>query len=234
MQIHFHFYNDDNIRQESTQIKRKKWNPMLPQLLQEHGNVCYLCNEIMIVGTDRLQVDHMIPLSFGGQDEYHNLRPTHAPCNHYRQDLMLNDTRLPEQIEKAKAQIKAMRENPDQKLCLECQCDISNLAPQAWFCKSCIEIRKKAQLCDHLAKPENRERKKARNRVYRANPEVRAKENARQRARNRVYRANPEYRAKENARQRARYRARMANPEYRAKKNALARALYHAQKKQDA
>lgn len=57
-----------------------------------HGRWCYLC-ESPIVG--ELQVDHVEPLSRGGEHSYDNTRPTHPHCNLSKKDRFLHELDLP-------------------------------------------------------------------------------------------------------------------------------------------
>ena len=68
----------------------------LEQVLDKYGAVCYLC-EVAIdlslprkIGIDGwemgLHLDHIIPVSKGGQDSLDNVAPTHAICNLNKRD----------------------------------------------------------------------------------------------------------------------------------------------------
>lgn len=55
------------------------------QLANEQGWVCYLCGRPIdpqsTEPSQRLSVDHVMPLSKGGADSIENMRPAHAGCN---------------------------------------------------------------------------------------------------------------------------------------------------------
>ena len=63
----------------------------LEQILEEYGCVCYLCEQpidltlprkIGVEGWEHgLHLDHVTPVSKGGQDTLDNVAPTHAICN---------------------------------------------------------------------------------------------------------------------------------------------------------
>lgn len=63
----------------------------LEQVLEEYGQVCYLCEleidltlprKIGVAGWEfGLHLDHVTPISKGGQDCLENVAPTHAICN---------------------------------------------------------------------------------------------------------------------------------------------------------
>lgn len=57
------------------------------QVIERFGNICYLCDhEIDVMIDDKrdpmyLHIDHIIPISRGGQHTWDNVAPTHARCN---------------------------------------------------------------------------------------------------------------------------------------------------------
>ena len=142
MQMTFPF---DDTRIDNAKPRRDSLQRYLPALLAQHGHTCYLCGLDMRPATDPLHVDHLIPRHHGGANEWNNYRPTHAVCNIFRADLMLDDPRLPEQIAKAKVKLLHMRTFPKEKNCIECGGDISNLSPNRWYCIECREIKNKAK-----------------------------------------------------------------------------------------
>jgi 5-methylcytosine-specific restriction endonuclease McrA len=61
-------------------------------VLNLYGTSCYLCSEEINLSASRrsgigkdwefgLNIDHVIPISFGGPDTLENVRPTHVLCN---------------------------------------------------------------------------------------------------------------------------------------------------------
>lgn len=46
------------------------------RVLYNHGFICHICNQ-----PGATQVDHVTPLSQGGPDSEHNLRPAHKECH---------------------------------------------------------------------------------------------------------------------------------------------------------
>jgi 5-methylcytosine-specific restriction endonuclease McrA len=68
------------------------------QIVATYGSTCYLCEkeiDVTLVRTSRygLTVDHVVPLSKGGQDTLENLRPTHWICNIQKSDKSLEEYR---------------------------------------------------------------------------------------------------------------------------------------------
>jgi 5-methylcytosine-specific restriction endonuclease McrA len=63
----------------------------LDQVLEKYGTNCHLCSLPIDLDAPRspsieghkmgLHIDHLIPLSKGGQDNIENVRPSHAICN---------------------------------------------------------------------------------------------------------------------------------------------------------
>lgn len=61
------------------------------QVLDMYGNLCHLCAIAIDLQATRkcgtkgweygLHIDHVIPISMGGQDNLENVRPSHAICN---------------------------------------------------------------------------------------------------------------------------------------------------------
>jgi 5-methylcytosine-specific restriction endonuclease McrA len=61
------------------------------QVVAIYGPICHLCNESIDINISRkigqegwegsLHIDHIIPLSKGGEDTIRNVKPSHAICN---------------------------------------------------------------------------------------------------------------------------------------------------------
>lgn len=58
-------------------------------LWQRDGPMCYLCNGKMILTATT--IDHVIPLSKGGRDDFTNYRLVHPTCNIQKGNLLLDD-----------------------------------------------------------------------------------------------------------------------------------------------
>jgi 5-methylcytosine-specific restriction endonuclease McrA len=59
------------------------------RILREGHAVCHICGGAIDVFLPRehsasLEIDHAVPVAFGGGDETSNLRPTHKRCNRQR------------------------------------------------------------------------------------------------------------------------------------------------------
>lgn len=63
-------------------------------VIRIHGIACYVCgNECLIEKKDQyhpsyLTIDHVVPKVRGGSDHLENLRPAHARCNMYLNEMM--------------------------------------------------------------------------------------------------------------------------------------------------
>ena len=79
-------------RQRKIKMMGNGYEPYtLEQILEEYGQVCYLCEleidltlprKIGVAGWEfGLHLDHVTPISKGGQDCLENVAPTHAICN---------------------------------------------------------------------------------------------------------------------------------------------------------
>lgn len=53
----------------------------LPVLIARQGGLCGLCGEPLGEITPKIHVDHVVPRSFGGNDELDNLQAAHRRCN---------------------------------------------------------------------------------------------------------------------------------------------------------
>jgi 5-methylcytosine-specific restriction endonuclease McrA len=61
------------------------------QVLETYGKTCHLCNKEIDLKAPRqvgkkgweqgLHIDHIIPLSKGGDDTLQNVKPSHGQCN---------------------------------------------------------------------------------------------------------------------------------------------------------
>jgi hypothetical protein len=60
------------------------------ELLKKQNNICPLCKEIIFIG-ENTEVDHIIPLSRGGKEDYENLQITHTSCNRKKYNSIFYD-----------------------------------------------------------------------------------------------------------------------------------------------
>ena len=49
-------------------------------LFLDHKGQCHICGGLIQLG-QAWEVEHVIPLALGGDDEPHNMRPAHAKCH---------------------------------------------------------------------------------------------------------------------------------------------------------
>jgi len=63
-------------------------------VLMEHGSWCYLCESPIHADQD-IHLDHVVPLSRGGEHSYANVRPTHSTCNLIKSNQLLSELELP-------------------------------------------------------------------------------------------------------------------------------------------
>lgn len=62
--------------------KRRNWTKaQRAALYEEHGGICHICGEVIDLNTDRMDVEHLVPLALGGSDDWANIRPAHATCH---------------------------------------------------------------------------------------------------------------------------------------------------------
>ena len=79
MSIHHNMGSKDRRRRKQT-------------LLQRYGNVCYYCG--VTTSKDKLQMDHIIPRSKGGNNHISNLVLACSDCN----EAKSNEFLLPEEV----------------------------------------------------------------------------------------------------------------------------------------
>lgn len=89
-------------RRRATRLKNGFDKYTEQEVLDIHGTICYICELDIDMNAARqpgqpgwekgLQFDHVIPISRGGPDALHNVRPAHGKCN-----LSKND-KLPEEF----------------------------------------------------------------------------------------------------------------------------------------
>ena len=60
---------------------RTRTRKHLPVLIARQGGLCGLCGEPLGEITPKIHVDHVVPRSFGGNDELDNLQAAHRRCN---------------------------------------------------------------------------------------------------------------------------------------------------------
>ena len=79
-------------------VKTEKYS--YQQVLDAYGSDCHICDEPIDLDAPRgtgkpgweraLQVDHVIPLSKGGDDTLENVRPSHGQCNNRKNAKILS------------------------------------------------------------------------------------------------------------------------------------------------
>lgn len=66
---------------------RRKWNRL--KLWRQFGGICHICGDP--VPANRFHVDHVVPLSRGGKDEWDNLDIAHPLCNLQKGSWLLEE-----------------------------------------------------------------------------------------------------------------------------------------------
>jgi hypothetical protein len=78
-------------KREALRLGGKHENYSLKDILDKYGEICHICNKKIDLSLPRkcgqigweysLHLDHVIPLSLGGDDTINNVKPSHALCN---------------------------------------------------------------------------------------------------------------------------------------------------------
>jgi hypothetical protein len=66
-------------RLPSTGTGRQKLALFRKALWEEHYGLCGICG--LPVSFADMHIDHVVPVSLGGDDDWDNLQPSHMPCN---------------------------------------------------------------------------------------------------------------------------------------------------------
>ena len=64
--------------EEKKSLTNQLWN------IQNHR--CFICGEMIDLGINKVNIDHIKPLANGGKDEKANFAITHESCNKSKQD----------------------------------------------------------------------------------------------------------------------------------------------------
>lgn len=61
-------------------IKRREWlDHVISELYHDQGGMCSICNSPLVI--TEINVDHLIPFSWGGGNERTNIQVVHKQCN---------------------------------------------------------------------------------------------------------------------------------------------------------
>lgn len=76
------YRNDPDFRSKEN-ARRRKYRKHLSDLMEDYAGMCGICGEDMfgLESDSDIHVDHIVPVSRGGTDDYDNLQPAHAVCN---------------------------------------------------------------------------------------------------------------------------------------------------------
>lgn len=74
-----------SILKEIHPTKRKLWlSDVINEMFHSQNGLCALCSTQLEVNS--IQVDHIIPFTYGGGNEHNNLQLAHGECNNHKRD----------------------------------------------------------------------------------------------------------------------------------------------------
>jgi 5-methylcytosine-specific restriction endonuclease McrA len=76
---------------------------------EEGRNICAICEEPLKFR--EMTIDHIVPLSSGGEHSYRNTQPTHSLCNHIKDSLPMHQVNI-EEIRRIRA-MRRMKKRKD-------------------------------------------------------------------------------------------------------------------------
>ncbi len=78
-------------REFLNQLTKKEIENLKKELHEQRGGKCYICDQNIDLATQRTDIDHIVAIELGGDDDKHNFALTHAGCNRSKgiKDLQL-------------------------------------------------------------------------------------------------------------------------------------------------
>ena len=61
-------------------VRKTKSRKLRAELFQQHSGICHICQG-KILGHEQWEIEHIIPISLGGEDGGDNLAPAHQSCH---------------------------------------------------------------------------------------------------------------------------------------------------------
>ena len=61
-------------------VRKTKSRKYRAELFIKHNGICHICKD-KILGDERWEIEHIIPISLGGEDGGDNLAPAHQSCH---------------------------------------------------------------------------------------------------------------------------------------------------------
>lgn len=87
-------YLDSLTKDEKDELKK--------ELFERQKGKCFICEEVIDLKLQQLDIDHVTPLNLGGKDEKNNFALTHLNCNREKQDANLEVARIAKKFDKIK------------------------------------------------------------------------------------------------------------------------------------
>ena len=72
---------DDKSRDAT--VRKTKSRKLRAELFINHEGICHICQD-KILGHEQWEIEHIIPISLGGEDGGDNLAPAHIACHRWK------------------------------------------------------------------------------------------------------------------------------------------------------
>lgn len=86
-----------------TKVEREE---LLQKLHERQNGKCFICDNTIILGVSKVDVDHIVPLKNRGRDDENNFALTHEACNRAKQDADLNVARILARLKKLQEKVE--------------------------------------------------------------------------------------------------------------------------------
>ena len=90
-------------------LSKNDYSALVKRLWDIQSHFCFICEELIDLDLDTVNIDHIVPLANKGKDSQENFAATHESCNKSKQDANLKIARILQRL--SKIQKKILSEN---------------------------------------------------------------------------------------------------------------------------